>query len=340
MSAHQTTDRVAIHESSDHRVGVVIPVYNRRTILLETLEHVLGQSYLPASLVIVDDGSTDGTAASAEKYLALALPQFAWEVVRAPHQTAANARNIGLERVRSLPLVAFLDSDDHWPPDFLQRAVASLAANPSAVAAVADRKIVGPTGPTNEQSDCRGIADNAVAWFFRHGGGVASCSLLRTATVLAAGRWNASLEAAEDSALFCEIALLGEWVHVPSAPVVFHRGTGELRQEENNLSARHADRHLGWAQAYEQIYASVSARVPESSHSELQRALAARWYSAGKQLMRLGRSEEGGQCFARALHWRPMMFQAWRQIAMCGPTVWQAAISRSDGPAVSRGRAA
>ena len=55
----------------DCRIGVVIPVYNRRTILLETLPYVVEQTLPPAHLAIVDDGSTDGTSAAAEAWLAL-----------------------------------------------------------------------------------------------------------------------------------------------------------------------------------------------------------------------------------------------------------------------------
>ena len=51
-------------------VAVILPVYNRRLKLIRTLESVVAQSKLPASLIIVDDGSTDGTAEAAKSWLA------------------------------------------------------------------------------------------------------------------------------------------------------------------------------------------------------------------------------------------------------------------------------
>ena len=175
--------------ATDSRVGVVIPVYNRRTILLETLPYVLNQSLPPARLVIVDDGSTDGTPTAVEAWLARRRPAIAWEVIRQRRSTAADARNIGFEQVRDLPLVAFLDSDDHWPADFLTRGAAALEANPHAVAAIADRRFLDSGGELLEEDDCRALVRNPIEWFFQNGAGVASCSLLRTAAVEAAGAW-------------------------------------------------------------------------------------------------------------------------------------------------------
>jgi hypothetical protein len=299
----------------DPRIGVVIPVYNRRTILQETLPYVVDQTLRPAKLVIVDDGSTDGTAAAAEAWLARRRPRCQWKVVRAPHRSAAAARNVGFAEVASLPLVAFLDSDDHWPRDFLARAAATLAANPQARAAVADRQFIDAFGERVDADDCRQLVRDPVAWFFQNGAGVASCSVLRTAAVADAGGWDETYTAAEDAVLFCEVALAGSWVHIPGAPVEFHLGTARARREEHNLSQRHSDSHLGWARAFERILERVIAVRPQASRGELHKSLAMRWYWAGKQLFALGRADEARDCFRRALTWQPTMFRAWRRLA-------------------------
>ena len=312
----------------NQRVGVVIPVYNRRTILLETLQCVVNQTRQPERVVIVDDGSTDGTPAAATQWLTAARPRFEWQVIRAIHRSAGIARNIGLQHVRSLPLVTFLDSDDRWPCDLLDRGVAALAAKPQAAAAIADRRFVDAPGESVDETDCRAVVDDPVTWFFQNGAGVASCTLLRTAAVLQAGAWSETLESSEDAVLFSAIAMSAEWVHVAGTPVVFGMGSAQARREEHNLSERRADRHLHWARDFERIYQTVRAVRSDRSCASMRKALGQRWYMAGKQLFKLGRADECRECFARAVYWHPLMFRAWRKLAVTR-------ISRQSEPAVA-----
>jgi glycosyltransferase involved in cell wall biosynthesis len=300
---------------TDSQVGVVIPVYNRKATLLETLPYVVEQTCPPAKLVIVDDGSTDGTPAAVESWLARRRPGFLWEVIRARHSTAAAARNVGFDEVRSLPLVAFLDSDDHWPPDFLARASATLAARRDAVAAVADRRFFDAFGEEVDGDDCRKLVAYPLNWFFQHGAGVASCSLFRTEAIEAAGGWDTSFNAAEDSVLFCALALRGAWVHIPGVAVRFNVGSAWARREEHNLSQRHIDSHRRWALVFESIFDRICKASPAVSRGEYHKALAMRWYWAGKQLFEQGRADEARDCFRRAVSWQPTMFRAWRRLA-------------------------
>jgi glycosyltransferase involved in cell wall biosynthesis len=307
--------------------------------LADTLPFVLRQSLPPARLVIVDDGSTDGTALEAEAWLKRQRPDFAWDVLCERHRTAAQSRNIGLQVVESLPLVAFLDSDDHWPVDFLERGAAALRAHPDAVAAVADRRFLDVDGEVLDLDDCRSLAPSPLEWFFQNGAGVASCTLLRTAAVRTAGGWLCQFDCAEDAVLFCELALVGKWVHAPGAPVEFQLGSALARREEHNLSRRNADSHRRWAGVFEAIYDRVCAVRPEVPRGELHRSLAQRWYWAGKQLFALGRADEAGECFRRAIYWHPTLFRAWRRLAASGAARWAEALAHSRQQTVNRRRA-
>ena len=89
-------------------VSVVIPVFNGERFLREAVQSVLDQKYSPLEIIVVDDGSTDGTAT-----VARSLP----ETVRYLHQTnqgPAAARNRGIEQAQG-SLIAFTDADDLWP---------------------------------------------------------------------------------------------------------------------------------------------------------------------------------------------------------------------------------
>jgi glycosyltransferase involved in cell wall biosynthesis len=103
-------------------VSVVIPVSNGERFVLEAIESVRRQGHQPLEIVVVDDGSTDGTAA-----LIRERPD-----VRYIHQAnlgPAAARNRGLEAARG-EVIGFVDADDLWPPDKLAIQLPRLLADP------------------------------------------------------------------------------------------------------------------------------------------------------------------------------------------------------------------
>ena len=97
-------------------------------MLLEAIDSALAQTMAPAEVVVVDDGSTDGTAqALAERYGGQPIVR----VVAGRFGSAAAARNAGW-RAATHPWIAFLDADDVWFPEKLATAAAALEAFPSA----------------------------------------------------------------------------------------------------------------------------------------------------------------------------------------------------------------
>jgi glycosyltransferase involved in cell wall biosynthesis len=104
-------------------VSCVIPVFNGEAYLREAIDSVLAQTWGTVEVLVVDDGSTDGTAAVARSY---------GHPVRYLHQENAGpaaARNRGIEAARGA-LVAFLDADDLWAPERIARQVVALEADP------------------------------------------------------------------------------------------------------------------------------------------------------------------------------------------------------------------
>jgi len=102
------------------RVSVIIPTYNRATLLRKAVESVLQQTYQDCEIVVVDDGSTDDTAAMMEQ-LIRQQPEGAERIrylFQENHGKSA-ALNFGLRQVRG-EWIAFLDSDDQWLPTKLE----------------------------------------------------------------------------------------------------------------------------------------------------------------------------------------------------------------------------
>ncbi len=109
--------------NSSHSVTAVIPVYNGAASIRRSIESVLAQTYPVSELIVVDDGSTDGTAGIVRGYGSRVRYVFQ------PNSGVATARNRGM-REGNTEWIAFLDHDDRWMPTKLQRQVTALQANP------------------------------------------------------------------------------------------------------------------------------------------------------------------------------------------------------------------
>src|SRR4030042_1653484 len=105
------------------KVSVIIPVYNRAELIAQAVESVLRQSFSDFELLVVDDGSSDGTWEALQRCgpRIRALPQ--------EHRGASAARNLGIQTAAG-EYLAFLDSDDLWQPQKLARQVQYLDQHP------------------------------------------------------------------------------------------------------------------------------------------------------------------------------------------------------------------
>lgn len=103
-------------------VSVVIPVHNRQAAIERSLNSVVRQSFPPLEIIIVNDGSSDNTLGVCEKILAPGL-----RIISLDRQYGAQkARNVGI-RAATGNWIAFLDSDDEWLPNQLEKLVARLS---------------------------------------------------------------------------------------------------------------------------------------------------------------------------------------------------------------------
>jgi glycosyltransferase involved in cell wall biosynthesis len=102
-------------------VTIIIPTFNRENVLSDAIESALNQTYQTKQIIVIDDGSTDQTSKLIKKY-----PQI--EYYYKENGGQASARNLGLKNAKG-SIVASLDSDDIWYPDFLTRCVEKLESD-------------------------------------------------------------------------------------------------------------------------------------------------------------------------------------------------------------------
>ena len=199
-------------------VSVIVPTFERREAVGRAARSVLAQTFRDFELLVVDDGSRDGTR---EAIGALGgLVHYLWQ----PNRGVAAARNAGLRRARG-ELIAFLDSDDRWLPEHLAVIVALMSRHPEAVLA--------STSPGYSR---RGRAPVERSWtveplpamITRPIAGFVSSTAVRRADVEALGGFDESLPTFEDTDLWLRLALRGPFALLPRRTALIGRTEGSL----------------------------------------------------------------------------------------------------------------
>src|SRR5216684_1001036 len=121
------------------QVSAIIAVYNGAATVAQAIDSVLAQSFGDLDVIVVNDGSTDGTPGVLRNY------GDRIRVVDQPNCGVAAARNAGVRASRG-EYIAFLDSDDAWAPTKIARAVAALEEAPQCVLAFSNLTIVDSAG--------------------------------------------------------------------------------------------------------------------------------------------------------------------------------------------------
>lgn len=106
--------------AEEKNIDVVIPVYNGQKYIEQAIQSVLKQTFLPANLIIVNDGSTDNTQQIIEKLKAETTTSVNIIVINQVNKGVSAARNAGIKSCTSA-FLAFLDADDRWLPEKLQK---------------------------------------------------------------------------------------------------------------------------------------------------------------------------------------------------------------------------
>lgn len=209
-------------------VSVVIATNRARPYLHEAIASVAAQTWPKLELIVVDDGSDD---ADEVRRAAAQLPGA--RVVRSLPSGASAARNAGAALARGTYLV-FLDDDDLWAPERVERHVEAMSANPAAVASYCGmRTLLAATGAVIAPADQTAIADRLdVA---RRTTGIILPNLFLTrAAFAAAGGFDPALRFAEDFDLLLRLSEQGAIAFVPRTLV-------DYRSTPTNATRRHRE---------------------------------------------------------------------------------------------------
>jgi glycosyltransferase involved in cell wall biosynthesis len=212
------------------KVSVIIPCFNVSKTIDRAINSVRIQNYAPLELVLVDDGSTDGTLQILQGMAGADV-----KIVELGSRSgAANARNEGI-RASTGELIAFLDADDEWLPGKLHKQISKLVKDPEATfAGCASLFIaIGDTTPKHLYDGCIPI-EGREAWR-----ALLSRNYLATPSIIVwraalerTGLFNIELPVAEDQDLWIRLALDGVLRYIDEPLLIVHDRLTSLSRED------------------------------------------------------------------------------------------------------------
>lgn len=282
------------------QVAIIIPAYNAAAWLPDCLASLRAQTVANWSAFVVDDGSTDATAA-----LVGGWDDPRVHLLRQANAGVSAARNHGLRRALApdggpgADAVLFLDADDWLAPDALRRLGTALAAAPWAVAAAGAYAAVEADGRIRPARRARGgclLERLMVRNLFVNGGQMLICR----EAIEAAGTFRADLPYGEDWEYWTRLAALGEFAALPGRdPVLFARERPDSAYRRMATDAARNDAAVAAIHANPAITARLG---PGTMRLLRRRAEADSAWIVGRELIRHGQARRGRQWLVRS--WR------------------------------------
>lgn len=220
------------------RVSVIVPCYNVADRVRDTLSSVLDQTHPEWELILVDDGSNDGTTAVLDSLVAVEPRAFA---VRQRNQGLAGARNTGLAIARS-DRILFLDAGDTLMPEALATLNDLLDAHPDSGAAFGGYKMVGPQGEQSDWTEAPAKMELAFPDFVRTNPVSTDSLLFQRSWLEQAGSFDTDMPACEDWDLWSRVGRCGcEYVGTPSIVSSYHMSPNSMSRRVSRML------EAGWA---------------------------------------------------------------------------------------------
>lgn len=196
------------------KLSVIIPTYNTSKWLKQSINSVLSQTFYDYELIVVDDGSTDNTSSTVQRFNDERIKYF-----YKSNGGVASARNLGLEKGTG-EYVAFLDSDDLWPESYLEVVVSALDEAGDYGLAYTAMTVNYPNGTVTKHfraGDC--LSGRVTLALFNKQFIWAQASVFRK-NLLDNFKWDELLKTGSDYDAFLRLSLLTKFLFVPDIEVI------------------------------------------------------------------------------------------------------------------------
>jgi glycosyltransferase involved in cell wall biosynthesis len=258
------------------KISVIIPTYNRATHICGAIDSVLSQTVLPLELIVIDDGSTDGTADIVDQRYARQV-----RLIRQANKGVSAARGRGIAEARG-EWVAFLDSDDCWPATTLAHYAKAISLVPHDVLWVFGNlrmRTDEGDGPDFYNSyhlrvpEPFQLIDHPVDVIFPVMFPHLQASVIRRDMALAVGVLTEDLRSSEDFLLALKMGLRGRFCALPHTVCHLNRQS-ELRTSSLNAQGRSsADYYRARVLAFAEMCRAQPAAIWRVAHEDAVRGM-------------------------------------------------------------------
>lgn len=210
-------------------VSVVVPNYNREKLVLEALQSIVAQTYSPLEVIVVDDGSNDESVKAITYFIDNVKPkEVTITLFRQENKGGNAARNIGILKSKG-EFIAFLDSDDLWMDDKIEKQVSKLLTDENAGAVYCGLIEVDSSGMEELSNEPRVYpsGDLSSQLLIKDVTAPTSCYMVRSSAFKKVGMFDLNLKARQDWEMWIRISQEFPILAVSEKLVKYRRHDGE-----------------------------------------------------------------------------------------------------------------
>jgi glycosyltransferase involved in cell wall biosynthesis len=284
-------------EGASIPISVVLPTWNRAHLVHKAIDSVLAQTYRDFELVVVNDGSTDDTAAALARY---------GDRIRVVHREnggPSQSRNSGVEAARH-DWVAFLDDDDEFDPEMLAAHAAGVRAHPDIVVHATNTCVISSKGERTNLFRMRGLAEQGhlgrierpLVWVLR-GCFFNQAVMARRQSLLDVGLYVRTLY--EDLDMLSRLALVGPWGVDDRELVQLYRRADGVYSVSEQWAATPVPNNAALVAILDR--AAHDPRVDAEERKVLRGMLSRQRFSLGEAYVQAGEPRLARQSFVRSI---------------------------------------
>jgi glycosyltransferase involved in cell wall biosynthesis len=290
---------------TQREIDVIVPCYNVEHYVRRALDSVLAQTHQDFWIYAVNDGCTDNTMQVLETYAPRCVS------ISQAHAGPAAARNRAIRESVS-PFIAFIDADDEWLPEKLERQISLLRRNQS-LGMVCSHCLISESGSEENRHiliDDVPRSGRLFQYLVRNCFVFTPTVVVRRRCLEEIGLFNEALPVSEDFNLWLRIAARWEIAIVPEVLAVAKKRSGNL-----SVTTPQRERLRSGVAALEHVRSSCSRLSPVEQHA-LRLALAERIYFYGSYLLSTGAKTDSRKHLASALELQSTHWRAFAKLAL------------------------